>query len=269
VDTAASLLVTDLQDTSYTITKTGGGTLEVNRLRAGALTISGGTISLIANGTSAAASRARSLQLAGGAAPTATLDLADNDLILIDSDAIVGPGADLRRAPRRRLGCGRYHLFGSAFATPLHATTLGLLRGDEYRAANGAMFDGFDVAERDVLVKYTWYGDTDFNGVVNFDDYVRTDYGFNNHLGGWLNGDFDGNGSVNFDDYVLIDLAFNAQDGTLHRALSFLDGSDRNADGMEAAGAPQDPAAPGELLARTTRTRSSPPSPSLRQQSCT
>jgi len=90
------------------------------------------------------------------------------------------------------------------------------------------------VAERDVLVKYTWYGDTDFNGVLNFDDYVRTDNGFNNHLGGWLNGDFDGNGSVNFDDYVLIDLAFNAQDGTLRRALSFLDGSDRNARGMGA-----------------------------------
>jgi hypothetical protein len=60
-------------------------------------------------------------------------------------------------------------------------------------------------------VKYTYYGDTDFNGTVNFDDYVRTDSGFNNHRTGWLNGDFDLNGNVNFDDYVLIDLAFNTQ----------------------------------------------------------
>jgi hypothetical protein len=81
-------------------------------------------------------------------------------------------------------------------------------------------------------VKYTYYGDTDFNGKVNFDDYVRTDNGFNNHLAGWLNGDFDGNGAVNFDDYVLIDLAFNTQSGTLGRAMSFLDGSDRGAAGM-------------------------------------
>jgi hypothetical protein len=66
-------------------------------------------------------------------------------------------------------------------------------------------------------VKYTYYGDTDFNGKVNFDDYVRTDSGFNNHLSGWLNGDFDGNGVVNFDDYVLIDLAFNTQNTTLRR----------------------------------------------------
>src|SRR5687767_2717473 len=62
-----------------------------------------------------------------------------------------------------------------------------------------------------VLVKYTYYGDTNFNGVVNFDDYSRTDAGFNFGRSGWLNGDFDGNGSVNFDDYALIDLAFNTQ----------------------------------------------------------
>ena len=28
-------------------------------------------------------------------------------------------------------------------------------------------------------MKYTYYGDTDFNGVVDFDDYSRTDAGFN------------------------------------------------------------------------------------------
>ena len=64
-------------------------------------------------------------------------------------------------------------------------------------------------------MKYTYYGDTDFNGVVNFDDYSRTDAGFNNGRTGWLNGDFDGNGIVNFDDYSLIDLAFNTQGSPL------------------------------------------------------
>jgi hypothetical protein len=64
-------------------------------------------------------------------------------------------------------------------------------------------------------VKYTYYGDTDFNGTLNFDDYSRADAGFNGHKSGWINGDFDGNGSVNFDDYSLIDLAFNAQSGAL------------------------------------------------------
>ena len=50
---------------------------------------------------------------------------------------------------------------------------------------------------------------------MNFDDYVRTDNGFNNHLSGWFNGDFDYNGVVDFDDYSLIDQAFNTQTGAL------------------------------------------------------
>jgi hypothetical protein len=58
-------------------------------------------------------------------------------------------------------------------------------------------------------------GDTDLNNTINFDDYVRTDNGFNNRRTGWTNGDFDGNGSVNFDDYVLIDQAFNTQTAVL------------------------------------------------------
>ena len=66
-----------------------------------------------------------------------------------------------------------------------------------------------------MLVKYTYYGDTDFNGIVNFDDYSRTDAGFNSGASDWFHGDFDGNGLVNFDDYSLIDLAFNTQGSAL------------------------------------------------------
>jgi hypothetical protein len=62
-------------------------------------------------------------------------------------------------------------------------------------------------------------GDTDLNGAINFDDYVHTDGGFNNHLDGWFNGDFDRNGRVDFDDYVLIDLFFNMQNGGGNAAL--------------------------------------------------
>ena len=60
-------------------------------------------------------------------------------------------------------------------------------------------------------MKYTYDGDTDFNGIVNFDDYARIDSGFNNGGSTWFQGDFDLNGTVNFDDYSLIDLAFNTQ----------------------------------------------------------
>jgi hypothetical protein len=47
-----------------------------------------------------------------------------------------------------------------------------------------ATFDGESLDGAAVLVKYTYYGDSDFNGKVNFDDYVRTDNGFNGHNSG-------------------------------------------------------------------------------------
>jgi hypothetical protein len=96
-------------------------------------------------------------------------------------------------------------------------TTLGVLESTEFRSIYGpdALFAGELTDATAVLVKYTYYGDTDFNGVINFDDYSRTDAGFNQNRRGWLNGDFDGNGVVNFDDYSLIDLAFNTQGSAL------------------------------------------------------
>jgi predicted outer membrane repeat protein len=52
-------------------------------------------------------------------------------------------------------------------------------------------------------------GDANHDHVVNFDDYVRIDGGFNGHLTGYSNGDFNYDGVINFDDYVIIDVAFN------------------------------------------------------------
>ncbi|MBC8105022.1 MAG: PEP-CTERM sorting domain-containing protein [Anaerolineae bacterium] len=81
-------------------------------------------------------------------------------------------------------------------------------------------------------------GDSDLNGIIDFDDYSHIDNGFNNNSTGWFNGDFDGNGVIDFDDYSLIDLNFNNQSGlgALARAMSYLDGSDRSDVGMSDPG---------------------------------
>jgi hypothetical protein len=215
----------------------GGGTLRAAAANGGRLTVGDGKLVITPNGTAAGASRIGSLNLGGGTIPGAspyvgTLDLNDNDLIVTHS-SVAGLSAAIANA-RHGGAWDRAGITSSSARTQVnHATTLGVLSGAEYSAVTGSTtFNGFSIADTDVLVKYTWYGDTDFNGRVNFDDYVRTDNGFNNHLSGWLNGDFDLNGQVNFDDYVLIDLAFNTQSGTLGRALAFLDGSDRSASGM-------------------------------------
>ena len=233
VGPAASILtLANLQATTAALTKTGSGTLVLNNVRAAALTMDGGTVSVFPNGSDAGASRIGTLAVAGGpTAPTSTMDLNNNDL-----SATSTPIANVQALIVHARNGGvwdRPGLTSSAARTqPAHATTLGLLSGSEWISINGSgvPFDGFTVAGSDALVKYTWYGDADFNGEVNFDDYVRTDAGFNGGLSGWLNGDYDLNGAVDFDDYVLIDLGFNSQSGTLRAAVDWLSGDDRSFD---------------------------------------
>jgi hypothetical protein len=157
--------------------------------------------------------------------PTAArLDLNDNDLIIDYT------GASPQATIRSLINAGRHNgawdgtvgiTSSTARSNPNHHTTLGMLEAVEFRGIYGTLanFDNQTIDNSSLLIKYTYYGDTDFNGKVNFDDYVRTDNGFNNHRSGWLNGDFDLNGQVNFDDYVLIDLAFNTQGSALGRDM--------------------------------------------------
>ncbi len=77
-------------------------------------------------------------------------------------------------------------------------------------------FDGQTVSNTDILVKYTYEGDANLDGIVNGDDYDLIDNGFNNDLTGWRNGDFNYDGVVNGDDYTLINNGFNNEGaGTL------------------------------------------------------
>ena len=66
-----------------------------------------------------------------------------------------------------------------------------------------------------ILIKYTWSGDANCDGIVNADDYGLIDRGFVSQKGGWYNGDFNYDTMVNADDYGLIDRAFVGQTGPL------------------------------------------------------
>ena len=86
-------------------------------------------------------------------------------------------------------------------------------------------------------MKYTYYGDTDFNGDQSTSTTTAAPtLASTTARSGWLNGDFDCNGIVNFDDYALIDLAFNNQSGTLRMAMSYLEGGDPSGARDERAG---------------------------------
>ena len=205
----AQVQLSNLQPTAATLTKTGAGTLRVIALRAQTLNLSAGTVSI-----APASGSASSLALLS-ISPSATFDLTDNDLIV----SATSKSSIESHVSTKRLT--------SSHSTPTSATGLGVLDGAEYASFGNADFDGTSVAPTDVLVKYTWNGDANFDGRVTFDDYVRIDTGFGTGLTGWANGDFNYSGSVNFDDYVMIDIAFNAQNGTLARAIGWISGDDR------------------------------------------
>ena len=180
----------------------------------GALNVgAGGVATMTANGNRTLRAGALSINASG------KLDLNDNDLIFdytgAPQAAVVQALVNAGRTGGTWLGNGITST-AARLATPAN-TTLGVMEATEYKSVHGAgaTFNGQSIDDTAVLVKYTYYGDADFNGELNFDDYVRTDAGFNSNGSTWVTGDYDGNGEVNFDDYVLLDLAFNSQGPTL------------------------------------------------------
>jgi hypothetical protein len=174
----------------------------------------GGDVSVAAGGDKLLSTKSLTL------GSDSTIDLADNDMILDYTGGTQLPAVQAFINTARNGGAwnGTRGITSSSAAAASPAnTTLGAIEASTFTSiyGGGATFDGDTLDATMVLVKYTYYGDTDFNGVVNFDDYSRTDAGFNGNRSGWINGDFDGNGVVNFDDYSLIDLAFNTQGAAL------------------------------------------------------
>jgi hypothetical protein len=83
------------------------------------------------------------------------------------------------------------------------------------------LFDGISPASADVLVKYTYYGDTNLDGKVDGSDYAKIDYAYAHPaLTGWANGDFNYDGVVDGSDYALIDNAFNSQGAVLTASIA-------------------------------------------------
>ena len=81
-------------------------------------------------------------------------------------------------------------------------------------------FEGITPGAGDLLLKYTYYGDTNLDGKVDGSDYSRIDSGYLTAATGWFNGDFNYDGVINGSDYTLIDNAFNRQGANLTAELA-------------------------------------------------
>ncbi len=93
-------------------------------------------------------------------------------------------------------------------------TTLGIAEAsDALGTAPGvtALWDGQTVDNTCVLIKYTYNGDWNLDGIVNGDDYFSIDSGFPTQAKGYFNGDSNLDGVINGDDYFTIDSNFPSQ----------------------------------------------------------
>jgi hypothetical protein len=220
-----------------TTTVNNGASLSTDHVRQSSLALSGNAVVTInPDGGDNGVSKVGSLTIAGGAAPTARLDVKDNDLI-VD----YAPGSSPINALTDQIKAGynapnlRWDGQGITSTTArdsvAQTTTLGIIDNIDPdgagpltpRLAVGSSFGGFTVDDSMVIFKYTYFGDVTLDGSVDAADYALIDNGFNFQgvdpsLRNWANGDMNLDGSIDAADYALIDNAFNFQTGPLAAA---------------------------------------------------
>jgi autotransporter-associated beta strand protein len=185
-----------------TLTKVGVGTLSVQHVRTSALTITAGAVRVAPGptaGTFARTSNVTALALAGGAAPTVTLNITNNGLVVNYAGASPLPlhVAQITSA-----------YAGGAWTGPgITSTSAGGTYGIGYAESSDvffafpAAFLGQAVDATSVLMRLTRYGDANLDGVVNLNDFNRLAGNFGRAGVGWPQGDFDYNGVVNLNDF--------------------------------------------------------------------
>ncbi len=198
-----------------------------------ALTIQAGAVAIAANHSSGASNNnllTTGLSIAGGTNSwTGLVDLTNNDLVVRG-----GSLATVTNQIQQGYNNGNWQGSGgitssAAAADSRHLTAVGVILNDNGQGgplygSGGTISGSFgginSVQLDDVLVKYTYYGDTNLDGKVDGSDYSRIDAGYlsqsgSNPLTGWSNGDFNYDGVINGSDYTLIDNAFNSQGAQL------------------------------------------------------
>lgn len=221
------------------LTKVGGGLLNVNNLGLnGTVAANGGTLTIKQTVGAGQVNRTGPITIAGGATPTAALDI--NNHVIISQVADTAAGLAQHNALMSQL---LYANNGFAWDQPGLTSTkvateiangnpvgIGLVwnndgAGNAIFYGNGGdlpQFQGNSVDANSVLVKYTWLGDADLNGVVDANDFGLLQFGY---VGGqpynsWAFGDFDYNGVVDPNDFGLAQFGYVGQGAPLSPELS-------------------------------------------------
>jgi len=156
------------------------------------------------------------------------LDLADHGLIVAANDQtrqdVLKQVTEWIRSARNTPANAKWQGYGITSTTARDDTTgwtgLAVALNDKGTGSErDPLFDTFSgqkVDTNSILVKYTWNGDANLDGVVNADDYFLIDSGYITQTKGYINGDFNYDDVINADDYFLIDSSYIGQRGPLH-----------------------------------------------------
>jgi hypothetical protein len=199
-----------------TVTKAGGGFLEVKNLRGVGLDVTGGKVIVTSNGSDTGTSKLSSV-----AAATGQLDLINNKLVTAtpvgswngsqysDVTGMIASGRNGGTWSGNGIVTSMSDAVGLGARTTLAVATAAQVTG--ISGAQTALFGGQTVSPTDTLVKYTYAGDADLDGTIDGDDYLRIDAGFSALSSGYFNGDFNYSGNIDVDDYFLIDSNYGKQ----------------------------------------------------------
>ena len=176
----------------------------------------GGRANLTGGGTKTLVTDALDISEDVGGVPQATLDLADNNLI-VDYTGRTSPYADVAAwvASGLRGGTNLYWDgpgITSSTAAAATLTALGVIDNRDTEPGIGGLTDleGEPVPADSVIVRYTWWGDADLDGKVDSNDYDRidTNWLFQTPNPRWSMGDFNYDGLIDSNDYDKIDTAW-------------------------------------------------------------
>ncbi len=208
------------------VLKSGGGLLQTDKIEAGLLNVQGGTVALKTAATpTASASVLDNLIIGsdGGSYGTrvynSSVDVGTSDVII--RNGVLADIADMARAaqtgnPAVLFGAnGLTSSVAAADATGQLRYAVGVIQNNIDGSILYSSFDGVSANPNDILVKFTYFGDADLNGIVDDTDFFLINNGYGNGLTGWVNGDFDYSGAVDDTDFFLINNAYGLQGGSL------------------------------------------------------
>jgi hypothetical protein len=215
-------------DTSSSVSKEGNGTVTAAAIKGGgALSVGGGSVTIARSNVLGSVSVVSSLGISAGA----TVNLNNTDMIIKGGVANL---AAIRAYAASYLSSQTG--LGTSSTTPY--TRLAVFPNT---TANGlayfTSYDGVGVTSSDVIVKYTYIGDTNLDGVLDGKDYKTVFEGFITGQSGWQWGDVDySDGATNVADLTSFLAAYNYVTNPANNATSFGNGQ---ADNSSAAAIPE------------------------------